>query len=1513
MGVLRIFEYIKTLILKNEGEMIMRKKNSKGIVKKTVAIICLLIILQSYFISLSYIVKAADTVFDDTEVQSDDVVTIENNFAEEEANEVNSDVDNELLEDNKEDEINKDDTINFSQDDILNKEEKSEDIIDEPDESIDVLEESNENIEKEVIDENVEPQVVVDVISENSSIYKGYLYANATSSLKYETAYNTIDEVNITGSKNITKITVQDEPDKIVLITNTKLGLLSDMYYKQTRISVEQFNQILGKDGIITLYDVNNNVIGTISKDTDVINKEYVFKYNQDYNTIKFEFSNIVKDGKIALKNDKAIKENTVYSRNQISLFSTINTITNTQMFVGEEVIDYSSEGNINLEETQSKMVIDIDNDSLSVENENEVAINITLKTDEEKFDLFENPTISLEFPKEVEEVEIKEINLLYKNGLSLENWNVLENESGNQVIDISLIGSQMDYTPGSVQEGTTLVIYANVDVDRLTAYTSDDLKMTYTNKDTIRQSYALDGKEYEDISLSFVGTKELLRVTKAIIDDSIETTYNDDTCSINIDAESETEQVVTLTGTILNNFENATENVSIVGRIPFIGNKDGQGNDLGSIFNTTLVNSMITSGVDADIYYSEKEDATRNDDSWTQDVSDLSKYKSYKIEVKDGELDESEKLTFEYQISIPANVGYNEKAYSNYTVYYSLDGQKFSADSSLGILTAEKEITLDDINEEDKKEVAELTIGTQVAQCGRVLSEGDEVFERQILRYTVVVSNTSSETISNIKIKGNAENCNVYDWEYITVENYYGYDEYTVRQMKEYNNEEKEYVQFEIETLNPGETKTFDYQVIVKKIDEININQIYGSILISADNINEQKIETIKNNVKNGEIEIKVKTKSTESIDGREFGSLGGIDLVISFRNISNNSLDNIEIDLNIPENLSFKEYMMIVSNEAITYNIETLGEKQVVRFRVPELASGKEEYVIFTVQSKGIEYTSEYDNAIITASSLVNNNLYFSNDYELNIYQAETKIDYAWKADCEKNVVDNGDIIVYELTMNNIGLVNSNEIKISGNIPRGLNVNSLKLINENKEEEIPIGYLGDFVVSTGVNSKGNSKLQFVTEVNNSNFYTDQESIDFKLNVKYGYTEEFSTDVISYKINNSNVTENVEYTPIIDDSDDSTGDNIIDDSENGSKNEVNNVDEINISTNTNINNVKYTYNISGQVWIDQNKDGIKNDSKNVNGIEVILYGTSLQGSIDISNKISEVVTDENGQYSFVGVDEGNYVILFKYDSEIYSITKYQVNNATLAENSDAISKKVNIDNELVTVALTDVLTVNGSSLINIDLGLVTKNEFDLSLDKYIEKVTVINEEENKTYNYNNNDVKLEISSKQYKKSTLEITYKIVIKNEGDIAGYVNKIVDHIPDGMIINLESNKDWYYGDDGNLYYNALIGDELLPGDSREITLVLRKSLANGEAIKIINSAEIIEYTNAVGLEDKDSIKNNKNEKEDDFGKAFLTVSVSTGMWKYNILIILIVIFLIFVIYKVVRKVTTKKVYK
>jgi hypothetical protein len=130
------------------------------------------------------------------------------------------------------------------------------------------------------------------------------------------------------------------------------------------------------------------------------------------------------------------------------------NEVTNeegNQEIVTEEVEqekEYRAEGNINLEETESKMTIEVDNDTLSVEQANEVAISVTLKTDEERYDLFENPEIILEFPAVVEKVDISMINLLYKNGLSIESWNIYTNVSGNQVIDVRLSGSQLEYTP---------------------------------------------------------------------------------------------------------------------------------------------------------------------------------------------------------------------------------------------------------------------------------------------------------------------------------------------------------------------------------------------------------------------------------------------------------------------------------------------------------------------------------------------------------------------------------------------------------------------------------------------------------------------------------------------------------------------------------------------------------------------------------------------------------------------------------------------------------------------------------------------------------------------------------------------------------------------------------------------------------------------------------------------------------------------------------------------------------
>ena len=77
-----------------------------------------------------------------------------------------------------------------------------------------------------------------------------------------------------------------------------------------------------------------------------------------------------------------------------------------------------------------------------------------------------------------------------------------------------------------------------------------------------------------------------------------------------------------------------------------------------------------------------------------------------------------------------------------------------------IALVTEEKELEAEDMPTQE--EVEKFTIGTQVSQGGKVLTEEDSVYERQILRYTVVITNTSNEVLTNLKLTGRAENANL-------------------------------------------------------------------------------------------------------------------------------------------------------------------------------------------------------------------------------------------------------------------------------------------------------------------------------------------------------------------------------------------------------------------------------------------------------------------------------------------------------------------------------------------------------------------------------------------------------------------------------------------------------------------------------------------------------------------------------------------------------------------------------
>ncbi|MBR1540826.1 MAG: hypothetical protein IJ629_06760 [Clostridia bacterium] len=1523
----------------------MERKGRKANYKKLIAILCIFALLQSYFSVFAQIVIATSEQMiggeDSIEVsqETQDEQTDENPFI----SQGETNVDPALGGDEDPAEEPLEEAVAEEKENPVEETEEEEEPVEEPiEESGEISENPEEEPTEEPVEEPVEeepveeepyvaPEVNVEVTSENTSIYKGYLYANATSELRYATDYNTIDKISIVGGKNITLLTVQDEPDKMQLITNSKIGLMNQMYYRQTRIAVDEFETVLGEDGNITLYTPEGETLGYINKNSNVIDGEYIFIYPMQLDSVKFELTNIIGDGTISIKNDKAIKESTIFSRNQISLFSSINTIAQVSVHANEEEKNTSYEGNINLEETESRMVIDVDTNTLSVEGQNELAINVTLKTDEERYDLFENPTIDLEFPSAIEDIEVTGITLLYKNGLSIDNWNVVTNTVGRKVLKINLSGSQMEYTPGAVQEGTTVVIYSNVNVNRLTADTSETLRMTYTNKDTVRKTYMLEGKDSEDISLAFVGRQELVRAMEIkTSDENKKTSYDEDTEKIQI--EPNKEQIVTINSSIVNNYEATLDEVVIIGRIPFVGNKDGNGNDLGTNFDTRLENQLATSGVIADVYYSVDGAADKNADSWVQEPEDLSQVKSYKIVVREKTIAKGEKLSFEYHLVVPEEVGYNAKGYTNYTVYYKIDTQDYSNQCSAGIFTEEKEIDMDDIKEEDKKEVATLTVGTQVSQGGKVLGEEDSVYERQVLKYTLVVRNTSDITANNVVIKANAENANLYYFKTEYYESYEGYGEDIGEYIEDTDNE-KQYEEFTIESLEPGESRTYEYQVIVKRLNEMENSEVYGKIVISADNIDNQNISTIKNNVNEAKLEIRIATKGTETVNNMDQKSNTNIYYRAFVKNLSGEKLKNVILTINIPDNMSFLEDYYINGAEGLPLDFQKNAAGSSLMITFPEMSENYENDIFFPVYIHSFDTSSLFEVINISANIQWNDEIYNSNNYTNTICQSEIDYEYSWISNAERDILEDGDTVNYLFKIKNNGVIKVENITINNMVPTGLEIEEVTIIDANGEKklsETDSMILGE--LSVGVEDE--AVINITTRVNSQLFLRDQSTIDNKLKINgRNYFDDFETNVISYKINNTFVTEEEETSkaPVEEPtyqqpqqqtqneptqpSEPSNTPQIPENPNPEPENTNNNENSNNNDNNQSTEKVK-TYYISGLAWIDSNQDGIRqSDELPKEAVIASLYKANSNGGLDTSGLVDTTATGSDGRYSFSGVQTGNYIIVFDYGTDKYKITKYQVDNATSVENSDAISKKVTLNGKSELYAVTDVLEVKVASLISIDIGLVDKTNFDMSLEKGISSIKVTNDSGTKTYDYQNNkNARLEIRSKYYKSTTLDITYNFKITNEGEVAGYVNKVVDYLPSDVEVVLNSSPDWYIGSDNGLYYTGLVNQEIKAGETKEFTLVIRKSLANGEAVRLTNSAELVEVTNNQGLYDKDSIENNKMTIEDDYGTASLTISISTGNTVGYIGTALIIIIMVASMGMMVIKFkNTKKIYR
>ena len=176
-----------------------------------------------------------------------------------------------------------------------------------------------------------------------------------------------------------------------------------------------------------------------------------------------------------------------------------------------------------------------------------------------------------------------------------------------------------------------------------------------------------------------------------------------------------------------------------------------------------------------------------------------------------------------------------------------------------------------------------------------------------------------------------------------------------------------------------------------------------------------------------------------------------------------------------------------------------------------------------------------------------------------------------------------------------------------------------------------------------------------------------------------------------------------------------------------------------------------------------------------------------------------------------------------------------------------------------------------------------------------ITKVTVTNprkDAESKDYE-GSKLLKREFNSNRVDNDTLLVEYTIKVTNEGNLAGYANTIIDYIPDGFTFDSEINKDWFVGNDKNIYSNKLSGEIINPGETKELKVVFTKKM-NGDSVGLIhNVAEITKAYNTKAVSDSDSIPGNKRDGEDDISSADIFLGIETGAQKVGKVLLYVLI--------------------
>lgn len=1308
------------------------------------------------------------------------------------------------------------------------------------------------------IEEEIDGVISSTIESNENEIYKGKIYTGE------ERDYVEINKINVDYIESEEKIEIEQKEATYLEGEKEKNA---NILYTETKINKDKFLKIFGESGYITVKSADGTVIANINKDTEA-NEEgkIVITYPEGQKEVKIETSKPENIGTLNIENTKVIY-GAGYGRDEIKGFTGIKE----KVIVNKKV----TEKVITLKETETLGNINLDVSKIStVADSQTITLNATLESNDESKDLYKNPSVTVKLPKEIT-VKSAQYAALYKNGLEVESTSSDKNSNGESEITIKFKGEQEKY---DISGGTQIALKLDVETNKLTPSKTSQIEMTYSNENKNEQKTAAADINFES-QYGIMIYNQIVNYNNSgdtIVTVDKETAYGE--LSTNADKKD-----ITLNTALINNYGENVTNVTLIGQIP--ANQDD-----GSY--VAKLNELQTNNGKLKIYYSNQKDVKADDESWGEYRKDAV---SYKVVVD--EMEKEEVIKLNVPVTVPENLKYNKKGSfaSAITCNYQGNTETNTSNIVLATKTSMSESSEERVVTNETKTGLNTQISTSVGNDS--LSENDNIYEGQTIKYKVTLTNNTGKDYTNVSVKANQKNG--YVWNLVEKEGTNPYYNTTTKEHFYEISDSNEITLGTIASLKNGESKTYEYEASVYMLnnEKINGTETQGTItVVSEDKELNETVSTIKNNIKNAELQVNIFNGSSNEI---ELTSGGTVKSELVIENLANETLKDVDVKVAFSSNLTPDANITEKIEDNVTFEgIDTSKDGiKTMTLKVNSINAGdtlKIEMFPSTEYSLG-ENKAE-DVWMLAEAITSNKNSYISNKLTRTVIDYSTDLKLAQQGEYEDgktintltDKLNDGDKITFTATITN-NEQKEHKIGLEYNLDRMLDVESAKITTESGEEDV-LGQLSynnlrknEQTIKPGetvkINVVGKIDALDTESITNTLKVSDEENgrrKDDELTILVNKTED---PVIEPENNNDNQNNNG--------------------SDNGNSNNNNNTnsnsgDNQNNNSSSDDDDTRYT--ISGLIWLDSDRDGRRNSTEELKGdIEV--------NAINAETGKVEAITKTSGDGTYkLDLVKGKYIIVFKYDTNVYTTTTYQVKGANDTENSDAISREISIDGNTITAGTTDTINLE-KNISNIDLGLILRSTFDLKLQKYVGKILVKNNSKTAEYVQKENTTlaKAEIQSKNLSGALVVIEYKIKVTNTGDVAGYARNIVDYMPSSLSFNSSLNSDWYISGN-NLYNTSLANTKLEPGESKELTLVLTKTMTDSNTGLVNNKAEIVESSNELGIKDE------TNER----GSADVIISVSTGaLVNYVATTIITLVVLAGLAYLVNKKYLSKKI--